>query len=61
MIDIELGNKLIGRGTSRMQEIQKFIYAYSFPGIAWWSAHHVELCQRLKFKKVLAFTFVIIF
>ena len=34
MIDIELGNKLIGRGTSRMQEIQKFIYAYSFPGIA---------------------------
>ena len=29
MIDIELGNKLIGRGTARMQEIQKFIYAYS--------------------------------
>ena len=34
MTDFELGNKLIGRGTARMQEIQKFIYAYSFPGIA---------------------------
>ena len=34
MKDIELENKLIGRGTARMQEIQKFIYPYSFPGIA---------------------------